>query len=238
MRLLVVLGLLFLSGITTTAQIPSSNRVALSETRLYCELVGKGEVVVFIHGLALDSRMWDLQWERFSKKFKVLRYDVRGFGLSDRARDPHNPTEDLKELLDSLKIEKVHLVGLSMGANIALNFAAKYPNRVNKVVAVDAHLDGFNDYTSNYQTLFGQIIYLASHQGWHDEEQRKWLLSPLMRLYAADDKTIINLSEIIADYNGDHFINPRINPDFGTPTTAELLTNIKAPTLVIVGEKR
>jgi pimeloyl-ACP methyl ester carboxylesterase len=58
-----------------------------------------------------------------------------------------------------------------------------------------------------------------------------------MRLYSADDKAIINLSEITADYNGDHFINPRINPAFGTPTTLELLPNIKAPTLVIVGEK-
>jgi len=198
---------------------------------------GKGEVVVFIHGLALDSRMWDWQWERFSKKFKVIRYDVYGFGLSDRARDPHNPTEDLKGLLDSLKIEKVHLVGLGMGANIALNFAAKYPNRVNKVVAADADLDGFTDFTPNYQTLFGEITYLTSHQGWHDEEQRKWRLSPLMRLYAADDKTIINLSEITSDYSGDHFINARINPDFGTPTTIELLAYIKAPILVIVGEK-
>lgn len=236
MRFLVFWAVFSFLSTTAIAQIPSSNMVSLHETRLYCEMEGKGDVIVFIHGWALDNRIWETQWSHFSKHFKVIRYDVRGFGLSNRARDPHNPTEDLKELLDSLKIERVHLIGISMGGNIALNFAAKYPNRVNKIVAADTHLDGFDNYTPSYKEAFDNIYFLASHQGWHDEEQRKWLLSPLMRLFAADDKTIINLSEITADYNGDHFINARINPDFGMPPTITLLTHIKAPTLVVVGE--
>jgi pimeloyl-ACP methyl ester carboxylesterase len=167
----------------------------------------------------------------------VIRYDVRGFGQSNRAHDPHNPAEDLKALLDYLKIDKAHLVGFSMGGTIALNFAAHYPERVNKIVAVDADIDGFTNYTPELKGTFDKIIYLASHQGWHDEEQEVWLRSRLMRLYAADNRAIINLSEITADYNGDHFINPRINPIFGSPATLELLPNITAPTLVIIGEK-
>ncbi|MFN3382969.1 MAG: alpha/beta fold hydrolase, partial [Runella zeae] len=64
-----------------------------------------------------------------------------------------------------------------------------------------------------------------------------WLRSPLTRLYTADDRAIINLSEIIADYHGDHFINPRINPDFGSPSTLQLLSKIQSPLLILVGEK-
>lgn len=238
MRVLVVSILLSFFSPIVIAQIPTSPNIApLNGTWLYDEMEGKGQAVVFIHGLALDSRMWDLQWNFFGKKFKVIRYDVRGFGQSDRAHDPHNPTEDLKALLDYLKIDKAHLVGHSMGGNIALNFAAKYPERVNKVVTVDATLDGFDNYTAEYNATLNKIVDIASHQGWHDEQQALWLRSPLMRLYAADDKTIISLSEMTADYHGDHFINPRINPTFGQPTTVELLSAIKAPTLVIVGEK-
>jgi 3-oxoadipate enol-lactonase len=238
MRVLVFLILLSFFNPIVIAQIPTSPNIApLNGTWLYDEMEGQGEAVVFIHGLALDSRMWDLQWIFFSKRFRVIRYDVRGFGQSGRAHDPHNPTEDLKALLDYLKIEKAHLVGHSMGGNIALHFAAKYPERVNKVVAVDATLDGFENYTSEFKATINRIVEITSHQGWHDEQQEIWLRSPLMRLYAADDKSIINLSEITADYNGDHFINPRINPNFGQPSTVELLSEIKATTLVIVGEK-
>jgi 3-oxoadipate enol-lactonase len=237
MRVLVFLILLSFSGSIIFAQIPSSGMAPVNGTRLYYEMAGAGETVVFIHGMALDNRLWDSQWSSFSKKYKVIRYDVRGFGQSDRAHDPHNPTEDLKALLDYLKIDKAHLIGFSMGGNIALNFAANYPERVNKIVAVDADLDGFTNYTPELKGTFDKIIYLASHQGWHDEEQEVWLRSRLMRLYAADNRAIINLSEITADYHGDHFINPRINPNFGTPTTLELLPNIKASTLVIIGEK-
>ncbi|MFN8343389.1 MAG: alpha/beta hydrolase [Spirosomataceae bacterium] len=237
MRVLAILILFAFVGRSLSAQPFHSGMAPVNGTRLYYEIAGQGEALVLIHGLALDTRMWDAQWTAFAKHYKVIRYDVRGFGQSDRAHDPHNPTEDLLALLDYLKISKAHLAGLSMGGNIALNFAAKYPERVLKVVAADANIDGFTDYTRELNSMFDKIIGLASRQGWHDEEQAIWLRMPLMRLYAADDKALINLSEITADYNGDHFINPRINPYFGLPTTQELLPNIKALTLVIVGEK-
>jgi 3-oxoadipate enol-lactonase len=237
MRVPIAVILLSLLSVVVVAQVSSSNRAVLKDTRLYFEKAGKGETIVFIHGWALDNRMWDWQWDYFSKRYNVIRYDVRGFGESDRAHDPHNPADELKELLDHLKIEKVHLVGHSMGGNIALNFAAKYPNRVHKVVVADTFLDGFDNNTPEFKTIFDNIVYLASHQGWHDEQQEVWLRSPLMRLYTAEDKAVISLSEMVADYNGDHFINPRINPEFGQPTTAELLTAIKAPTLVLIGQK-
>jgi 3-oxoadipate enol-lactonase len=237
MRVPIAVILLSLLSVVVVAQVSSSNVAVLKDTHLYFEREGKGETIVFIHGWALDNRMWDLQWGYFSKRYNVIRYDVRGFGQSGRAHDPHNPTDDLKEFLDHLKIDKAHLVGHSMGGNIALNFAAKYPDRVHKVVVADTFLDGFDNYTPEFKTIFENIVNLASHQGWHDEQQEVWLRSLLMRLYAGDDKAIISLSEMAADYNGDHFINPRINPDFGNPTTAELLTTIKAPTLVLVGQK-
>lgn len=237
MRVLVFLILLSCFSPISFSQIPSSGMAPVNGAQLYYEMAGAGETVVFIHGMALDNRLWDAQWASFSKKYKVIRYDVRGFGQSSRAHDPHNPTEDLKALLDYLKIDKAHLVGFSMGGTIALNFAANYPERINKIVTVDADIDGFTNYTPELKDTFDKIIYLASHQGWHDEEQEVWLRSRLMRLYAADNRAIINLSEITADYHGDHFINPRINPNFGSPTTLELLPNIKAPTLVIIGEK-
>ncbi|MFN4144336.1 MAG: alpha/beta fold hydrolase [Runella sp.] len=234
MRTFILIGL-WLLGSLVKAQ--TSSVVEVNGTKLYYEMAGEGQPVVLIHGFSLDSRMWDLQWAALSKRFKVIRYDVRGFGQSQRAQDTHSPADDLKALLDYLKIEKAHLVGLSMGANIALNFATKYPDKVNKIVAADPNIDGFINYTPELGAVFGQIIGMCAQDGWHLEEQEVWRRSPLMRLYTADDKTLINLNEIIADYNGDHFINPRLNPTYGTPTTLELLPTLKTPVLVLIGEK-
>ncbi|WP_428664103.1 alpha/beta fold hydrolase [Runella sp.] len=237
MRIIVFLSLWGMLAGKVSAQKTLTGLAAVANTKLYYEVEGKGEPVVFIHEMALDTRLWNAQWKAFARRFKVIRYDIRGFGQSARARDPHNPCEDLKALLDYLNIQKVNLIGLSLGGNVALSFAEKYPERVLKIVTADTNLDGFKDYTRQLSAAVENIIDLASHQGWHDEQQNVWLRSPLMRLYAADDKTIINLSEMIADYHGDHFINPRIDPTFGTPRTIDLLSTITAPTLVLVGEK-
>ncbi len=237
MRIFVFLSLwgMFTGGVS--AQKTLTGLAPVADTKLYYEVEGKGEPVVFIHETALDSRQWNAQWKAFARHFRVIRYDIRGFGQSARARDPHNPSDDLKALLDFLKIEKAHIVGVALGGNVALNFAATHPERVLKIVAADANPDGFTDGTPQLKAVVNKIVDLASHQGWHDEQQDVWLRSPLMRLYAADDKTIINLSEMIADYHGDHFINPRIDPAFGTPTTLDLASSIRAPTLLLVGKK-
>jgi len=54
----------------------------VNDTRLYYEIVGKGHPLVLIHGFSLNTKMWDDQFETFAKRYKVIRYDVRGFGKS------------------------------------------------------------------------------------------------------------------------------------------------------------
>ena len=236
--LLALLCWLLFSSVVAFAQSKTiSGRLAVNDTRLYYEAAGKGETVVLIHGFALDNRQWDSQWSKLNKRYRVIRYDVRGFGQSARARDPHDPTDDLKALLDSLGITQTHLVGAGMGANIALHFAARYPQRVLKIVAANTELDGFEEYTPELSASLHKAVGIISQQGWHDEQQEFWLRSPFTRLYAAEDRAVIRLSEMTADYHGDHLINPRINPYFGPPHTLELLPLIQVQTLILTGSK-
>src|SRR5512137_2035471 len=71
-------------------------------TTLYYEMAGQGETVVFIHGNFGDRRHWDRQFKPLSKKFKVVRYDVRGFGKSamPKTDEPYSDWDDLKALMD------------------------------------------------------------------------------------------------------------------------------------------
>jgi pimeloyl-ACP methyl ester carboxylesterase len=77
----------------------------VNDTRLYYEMVGRGHPIVLVHGWGFDTRMWDNQLEAFTKRFKVIRYDVRGFGKSalPTIGKEYSHTKDLKALLDKLR---------------------------------------------------------------------------------------------------------------------------------------
>ena len=99
---------------------------------LYYEQRGKGEAMVLLHGHSLDRRMWDEQWKPLSKHFRLIRMDFRGYGLSSEQREDLQRThvDDVVTLMDSLHIDKAHVVGLSMGAFVAGDMLAMYPERM------------------------------------------------------------------------------------------------------------
>jgi pimeloyl-ACP methyl ester carboxylesterase len=91
--------------------------------RLYFETAGYGEALVFIHGLGLDARMWDLQFEVFAQRFLVIRYDLRGFGRSSvPTAEGYSHAEDLHALLRFLRVQQAHILGLSFAERHAVNF--------------------------------------------------------------------------------------------------------------------
>jgi 3-oxoadipate enol-lactonase len=103
------------------------------------DLRGRGpETVVLIHEVGGCIESWDEALPAFEKEFRVLRYDQRGFGLSEKTRliTMDGIVADLAALLDALQMPgPVHLAGCAMGAAIALAFASRHPGRVARVVA-------------------------------------------------------------------------------------------------------
>src|SRR3954463_6383416 len=110
--------------------------------RLYYEAMGEGTAVVLVHGGLVDSRLWDAQMKPLSKHFRVVRYDIRGYGRSPAPTGEYYPHEDLRALLDYLKIDKATLVGLSLGGIVAADFALEQPARVERLVLVGSGLRG------------------------------------------------------------------------------------------------
>lgn len=98
---------------------------------------GNGETVVFIHGLSDNLLYWEPLVAGLKNDYNIIRYDLRGHGKSELGDDDISIdllTDDLKNLLDELGVEKVNLVGFSLGGAISLNFAVKYPSRVSSLV--------------------------------------------------------------------------------------------------------
>jgi CubicO group peptidase (beta-lactamase class C family)/pimeloyl-ACP methyl ester carboxylesterase len=116
--------------------------VDIGDANLYYEIAGKGEPVILIHGHSLDHRMWDAQFMELAKKYQVIRYDLRGYGLSDIPKDGQDfmHVNDLRILMDKLQIPKAHLIGLSLGGFITIDALALYPERILSAVAASGTL--------------------------------------------------------------------------------------------------
>ena len=106
--------------------------------------VGAGQDVVMLHGFLGNLAVWHLNMvPALRTDFRVTTVDLRGHGYSQVTPDGYttrNLAEDLKGLLDALHITRPHLVGHSFGADICLHFALHYPERVDRIVAIEPGL--------------------------------------------------------------------------------------------------
>ena len=103
-----------------------------------------GPVVVCVHGLTANHTCWASVADVLSPARRLIAYDLRGRGESDKPEHGYSlmhHTEDLLGLLDHFGLEKAVLVGHSLGAHIAVRFAATYPERVDRLVLVDGGID-------------------------------------------------------------------------------------------------
>jgi len=138
-------GLLFpLVGVTSAGE-PTSGHVKVNDVELYYEMSGRGPHLVLIEGLGVATWIWERQIPELSKDFTVLAYDNRGVGKSSKPAGPYTirmMADDLAGLLDSLKIARAHILGISMGGFIAQDFALRYPQRVDRLVLVSTSAGG------------------------------------------------------------------------------------------------
>jgi len=94
--------------------------------------------LVFIHGVGLDQRMWEPQIEAF-KEYSIITYDLLGHGKTILNKDDvtlDDFSNQLKSILEFLKVDKINLVGFSLGSLIALNFASKFQDKLNSLVVM------------------------------------------------------------------------------------------------------
>ncbi|HEY5700701.1 MAG TPA: alpha/beta hydrolase, partial [Gammaproteobacteria bacterium] len=107
--------------------------------RLYYEECGRGDALVFVHEMAGDVRSWAAQMRYFSRRYRCIAFNARGYPPSDVPENPDaysqiQAAEDIANLLDQLSIERAHVVGLSMGSFATLHFGLRHPDRATSLV--------------------------------------------------------------------------------------------------------
>jgi len=117
------------------------SNLRVNHINLYYEVNGSGQPLLFIHGLGSSTRDWELQVAEFSKSFKVITFDLRGHGQSDKPPGPYSMAmfaSDTVGLLKALGVESANVVGLSLGGGVAFQLAIDAPALVKKLVIVNS----------------------------------------------------------------------------------------------------
>jgi 3-oxoadipate enol-lactonase len=119
---------------------PSDVLVSAGDVRIAAQRRGSGEPVVLLHSLAMSGAMWAPLASRLAERFEVWTYDARGHGATTGGLEHvsiENMAEDLVALLDGIGLERASILGASMGGRAAIVFAARYPQRVGRLVLAD-----------------------------------------------------------------------------------------------------
>lgn len=111
--------------------------------RIHYEAEGDGPAVVLIHAGVADLRMWDDQVAALRDRYRMIRYDTRGFGQTETDAVEFSNRADIAALLDHLGEDSAHVLGISRGGKIALDFALEYPERTRSLVVAAGGIGGY-----------------------------------------------------------------------------------------------
>lgn len=209
---------------------------------------GDGAPVALIHGHSLDGRMWSYQVPALVEAgFRAVRHDVRGHGrtmVPPEGYSWENYARDLAELLDKVNVERpaadtlgvpaTHIVGLSMGGAIALQFALDYPERVLSLTLVDSGLPGFG-YSPEFAEGLARIRETAQRDGLAAFTQA-WLAHPLFDGLRRKPETWALAEEMVRAFQAPEWRGLSSTPEPEQPQVTDRLGEIQARTLVVVGE--
>lgn len=214
--------------------------IEVNGAQLYYEEAGSGRAVVLIHAGIADCRMWDAQFAAFAERYRVVRYDHRGYGQSSMPAGEYALRDDLRELLRALGIERATLIGTSMGGGVALDCTLAHPDVVEALVLVGSGLGGSepSDYLREQWRLIGEAMERDGIDAANELELRLWIDGQ----GRTPDQIDPALRERVREMNRAVLAREEENDALGQPQRLDppaigRLGEVAVPTLVIVGDR-
>jgi 3-oxoadipate enol-lactonase len=207
---------------------------------LHSEVAGEGPAVALLHEGICDSRMWDPQWETFTRSHRVLRFDFRGFGDSPLEEGTFSSARDTIDLLDRHGFDRFALVGVSLGGRVALEVALAVPERVSGLVLVGSGLPG-HDWSEEMQAAWVEeeaAVRAGDLDGGVEVSVRTWVDGPRRQPNDVDPQVRARVAEMQRRAIELQLpFEESAEEELLVEDVAERLGEIQAPTLVLVGEE-
>lgn len=195
---------------------------------LYYKEKGTGSPIVFVHGWMEDYSMWNSQIDYFSKSHRVIAYDQRGHGRSDKPKKGYSVktlSDDLYNFTQKLNVGKFTLVGHSMGGMTAMMFALDHPDQVSKLILVSTSAKT----ATSMRVMLWFLIHALPYSIFADSSVDFKYYKPSKQIKnEAVDRALRTpkyaACESLREFCSNYDIQDKIS-------------NIKVPTLIIVGDK-
>ncbi len=220
---------------------------ARDEVRLYYEEAGRGTPVVFVHEYAGDWRTWEPQMRHFARTYRCITYSQRGYPPSDAPTDPAKygqdiARDDVLSLMDTLEIDKAHIVGHSMGAYTALHVGMRAPERCISVVAAGC---GWGSSPDPKQREAMKALAAETGRMFQSEgivsAAAKYADAPMRQAQKhKDPRGHAEFARMLAEHSAEGHAQTMFNLQLKRPTLWEMEDGLKrfsVPLLVVVGDE-
>lgn len=206
--------------------------------RLYYEVDGDGHPLVLVHAGVANLRMWDEQLPAFAERYRVIRYDTRGWGQTETEQVEFSNRGDLAAVLDHFGESSAYVLGLSRGGGIALDFTLDYPDRTDALVVAAGGIGGYEpEEDAEATAMWEEADRHEAAKDWDwvsDFETRHWVDGPGQPADRVDPAIRARVHDwILTTYREE---KNEGKPQSLNPPANERLAEISAPTLVIVGD--
>lgn len=219
--------------------VTESGFLEIDGARVYYEVEGMGDPVLLIHGGLGSLRMWDAQVPAFGERYRVIRYDTRGWGRTETEDVAFSDATDAAIVLDRLGADTAHVIGQSRGGSIALDLVLSHPDRVASFVSVAGGIGGFEAPVDESvdPPPWDEMERLWEAKDWEalaDLETRVWVDG----WGQPPDRVDPELRRTVRDWivEGYRAEKPWGQPQALDPPAVDRLTEVTVPTLVMIGE--
>lgn len=211
--------------------------------RMYYEAEGEGEPILFLHGHTLDMRMWEPQLEAFKHDYRVIRVDFCGYGHSSDQEEGVQFTyvDDVVTLLDSLRLDRVHLVGLSMGSFVASEMVALHSDRLITALLASGNIrkrKGPSEPMDSIESAARDAEIAAIREQGVDNWKHDWIEQLITGGGSNSESIRESLTQQVMDWNGWQLLHKEARLYYGY----EAWDSLKArqpelPVLILSGEQ-
>ncbi len=213
--------------------------------KLYFEETGAGAPIVFVHEFAADHRSWEMQMRHFGQRYRCITYGARGYPPSDVPEKPESysqnrATDDILAVMDHLKIDKAHVVGLSMGGFASLHFGFRHPARARSLVVAGVGYGAEKHETAKFKAEVGIVARSLLEEGMAAFAEKYAYGPTRVQFENKDPRGFAQFKKELAEHSALGSANTQLGCQGERPSLYDLVDKMRAmtvPTLVLTGDE-
>jgi len=213
--------------------------------RLYYEETGSGTPVIFVHEYAGDHRSWEAQMRHFGRRYRAITYAARGYPPSDVPEtvaqySQVRAADDIAAVLDHLKIDKAHVVGLSMGGFATLHFGFRHPARARSLVVAGCGYGAERDQRDRFRAEAEAIADFITQNGMQVFAEKYAYGPTRVQFENKDIRGFAEFKQQLSEHSALGARNTQLGVQRERPSLYDLIEQMQAlavPTLVLTGDE-